>query len=256
MEFKLAAAAKKLGSDMTIMDSYWKYHERQQNWFFSPNYSLDNATKRPASFPSPEAWNKLKSKEREKKWQDGFTSKQRMTISSLAGFGYEGRGISLDNSHHFDRLRAGYLKWRSDLYSIFWSDDSVGKRWLCNVFVGDAIYLCNRTSFTSANKHYFDPRQIHAGQSFLHKRKSFKEVQVGDVVVFGTHHTEIIVELRKNQSVFGFKADDGFCAIGAGRGYANNDTHNEGDGKIKCDTSTTFKDTRELENSDNSYYYL
>ena len=250
MSFQLAEAAKKLGSDTTIMNSYWKYHEREQNWFFSPNYSLDNATKRPASFPSHEAWNKLKSKEREKKWQEGFTSKQRMTISSLAGFGYEGRGISLDNSHHFDKLRAGYMKWRSDLYSVFWSDNNAGRRWLCNVFVGDAIYLCNKTSFTSANKHYFDPRQMAAGQSFLKRRSSHKNVQVGDVIVFGSHHTEIIVELRKGH----WLADDGFCAIGAGRGYPNTDE--DGDGRVKCDTSFAFRDTRELGNSDNSYFYL
>jgi hypothetical protein len=182
MSFHLAEAAKRLGSDTVIMDSYWKYHEREQNWFFSPNWSLDNAQKRPSSFPTEGDWAQLKSKERQDKWDD-FSSKQRMTISSLAGFGYEGRGINLDNSNHFSRLREGYKKWRSDLFSVFWSDDSIGNGWLCNVFVGDAIYLYNKKSFTSANQHYFDPKQIYAGHSTLNKRRNVKDVQVGDIVV-------------------------------------------------------------------------
>ena len=209
MSYQLAEAAKRLGSDTVIMDSYWKYHEREQNWFFSPNYNLDNATRRPSSFPTTEAWAKLKSKERQDKWDD-FSSKQRMTISSLAGFGFEGRGINLDNSDHFSRLREGYNKWRSDLYSVFWSDDSIGNRWLCNVFVGDAIYLYNKKCFTSANQHYFDPKQIYAGHSILTKRRNVKDVQVGYIVVFGSHHTEIIVEVRKGH----WLADDDFCSIG------------------------------------------
>ena len=256
MSFHLAEAAKRLGSDTVIMDSYWKYHEREQNWFFSPNWHLDNATKRPASFPSEGDWAKLKSKERQDKW-DNFSSKQRMTICSLVGFGYEGRGINLDNSHHFSRLRAGYNKWRSDLYSVFWSDDNVGKRWLRNVFVGDAIYLYNKKSFTSANQHYFDPRQIYLRQSTLTKRRNVEEVQVGDIVVFGTHHVEIITELRKNQVIFaGFKSDDGFCSIGAGRGYSRTDRNNIGDGKQKCDSAFTPSEDRELGNSEHSYFYL
>jgi hypothetical protein len=172
-----------------------------------------------------------------------------MTIATLAGFGYEGRGINLDNSHHLERLRAGYQKWRSDLYSVFWSDDNIGRRWLCNVFVGDAIYLCNRTSFTSANQHYFDPKQMYAGHSTLKRRSSYKDVKVGDIVVFGSYHTEIIVEIRKGH----WLADDDFCSIGAGRGDSPND--NDGDGKLRCDSRFWFG-SRELEDKNNSYFYL
>jgi hypothetical protein len=35
MNLRLVAAAKQLGSDKGVMDSYWKYHEREQDWFFS-----------------------------------------------------------------------------------------------------------------------------------------------------------------------------------------------------------------------------
>ena len=124
MSFYLAEAAKRLGSYTVIMDSYWKYHEREQNWFFSPNWHLDNATRRPAPFPREGDWDQLNLKERKetlekrKKVWDDFSSKQRMTIATLAGFGYEGRGINLENSHHFSRLRAGYQKWRSNETSL------------------------------------------------------------------------------------------------------------------------------------------
>ncbi len=102
--------------------------------------------------------------------------------------------------------------WRSDLYSVFWSDVSNGKRWLCNVFVGDAIYLYNRKNFTSGNNHYYDPSQIYMGKSFLRKRNSYKDVQKGDIVVFGSSHVEIIIDIENN-----WIDDNGFCSIGAGR---------------------------------------
>ncbi|ENA1795619.1 hypothetical protein ABF176_002466 [Flavobacterium psychrophilum] len=252
MGLSLVRAAKQLGNDIEIMDSYWKYHEREQNWFFSPNRNLDNAENKPGSFPSKTFWDELSSKQRQKKWE-GFSLRQRMTISSLAGFGHEGRGINLDNSNHFSKLREGYNKWRSDLYSVFWSDDGLGKRWLCNVFVGDAIYLSNGKSFTSGNNHYYDPSQIWLGKSFLNKRSSYKDVKAGDVVVFGTHHVEIITEIKKY-----WIADDGFCSIGAGRGRSYEDSY--GDGKIKCDTSLSWsflgENSRELEDKNNSYFYL
>ena len=254
MSLQLAAAAKRLGSDTVIMDSYWKYYGREQNWFFSPNLNLDNAASRPYSFPTQESWEKLKPKEREAKWQR-LSSRQRMTISALAGFGYQGKGINLDNSHHFAKLREGYKKWRPDLYSVFWSDERNGNRWLCNVFVGDAIYLCNKRSFTAGNKHYFAPRQIYSGQSFLRKRSRYKDVQIGDIIVFGTYHVEIITQLKKDYWI----ADDGFCSIGAGRAIHPEAIQGDGDGKPRCDTfyeSSIISDSRELGDRRNSYYHL
>jgi hypothetical protein len=239
MNFRLITAAKKLGADTAIMDSYWKYHEREQNWFFSPNPNLDGATRKPISFPAKKDWNKL-------------SLRQRMTLNCLAGFSYEGREVNPDNGSHFSRLRAGYEQWRHDLYSVFWSDGGEGKSWLCNVFVGDAIYLYNGKSFTSGNNHYYDPRQIASGKSFLHKRSSYKEVEAGDIVVFGTHHVEIITAIRKY-----WMADDGFCSIGAGR--ASNPIEKKGDGKERCDTAYGFSlsgDTRELGDENNSYFYF
>ena len=237
MNFRLVKAARQLGADTAVMSSYWKYHTREQNWFFSPNPYLESATRRPALFPDKSSW-------------DNLSPNQRMTISALAGFDYKATGINLDNSSHLLRLRAGYEQWRPDLYSIFWSDNGIGKRWLCNVFVGDAIYRYNGKSFTSGNNHYYDPKQTSLGRSLLHKRSSYKAVEAGDIVVFGTHHMEIITEIRKH-----WLADDGFCSIGAGRG--ENPEEQGGDGKERCDlTYSRRNEVRELENPDNSYFYF
>ncbi len=244
MSLLLVAAAKRLGSDKEIMDSYWKYHEREQNWFFSPNPNLGGATEKPTSFPSADSWGKLKPGERLSKWNN-FNLKQRMTISTLAGFGHEGRGINLDNSSHSSRLREGFTSWRSDLHSVFWSDNGDSKRWLCNVFVGDAMYLYNGKNLTSGNKHYYDPDQIYKGKSSLRKRNSYKDVQVGDICVFGTHHVEIITGIQNN-----WVADDGFCSIGAGRGGSREEM-----GLMKCD-SFFASGSRELDNDDHTYFQI
>ncbi|WP_281980665.1 hypothetical protein [Tenacibaculum mesophilum] len=242
---RLAEIAKQLGTNKEIMDSYWEYHERKQNWFFSPNPNLDGATRRPM-FPSLIDWKKLKSSERKRKWNN-LSMKQRMTISTLAGFGYEGRGINLDNISHFSRLREACMsKWKINLYSVFWSDLGNGKRWLCNVFVGDAIYLYGLNNFTSSNNHYYDPEQIYMGKSSLRKRKNYKDVKVGDIVVFGKGHVEIITSIQKY-----WVADDGFCSIGAGRGRGRSYM-----GSIECDGALTLSGKRELNNSNHTYFYI
>ncbi|ELY2016606.1 hypothetical protein SL053_000479 [Flavobacterium psychrophilum] len=248
MSLSLVRAAKQLGNDIDIMDSYWKYHEREQNWFFSPNPYLDNAESKPKSFPSSNTWKELSPKEKKVKWER-LSLRQRMTLTTLAGFGYEGKGINLDNINHFSKLREGYNKWRSDLHSVFWSDDGLAKRWLCNVFVGDAIYLSGSgNSLVAHNNHYYDPSQIYMGKSSLRKRSSYKDAKAGDIVVFGTHHVEIITEIQKN-----WIADDGFCSIGAGR--TDSYKENDGDGREKCDSFFSIG-TRELNNKENSYFYL
>ena len=124
-----------------------------------------------------------------------------------------------------------------------------GKLWLCNVFVGDAIYLYDGRNFTSGNDHYYDPSQIYMGKSFLRKRKSYKDVEAGDIVVFGTSHVEIITSVQNNWIL-----DDGFCSIGAGRG-GSGESGRDNMGKVKCDGFFSGI-TRELDNSDNSYYSL
>lgn len=238
MSLLLVQAAKKLGSDIEIMDSYWAYHEREQNWFFSPNPNLDQACRKPTSFDNWNSWNRL-------------STKQKMTLSTLAGFKNDATDIK-KNKNHFSKLREAYMsKWRADLYSIFWANEGNGKLWLCNVFVGDAIYLCNRKNFTSGNNHYYDPKQIYGGQSPLRKRSDYKDIQAGDICVFGSHHVEIITRIQKNTF-----ADDGFCSIGAGRGV-----NREQVGNVKCDSDWGWGlpyvgGSRELKDKNNSYYYI
>ena len=55
-------------------------------------------------------------------------------------------------------------------------------------------------------------------QSSLKKRNSYKEVQGGDIVVFGEQHVEIITSIENH-----LIADNGFCSIGAGRGERGSD---------------------------------
>ena len=40
----LADAAKKLGQDAIVMQSYWDFQAHKFNWFFSPNKELELAT--------------------------------------------------------------------------------------------------------------------------------------------------------------------------------------------------------------------
>jgi len=58
-------------------------------------------------------------------------------------------------------------------------------------------------------------------------------------------HVEIVTHLVSN-----IIADDGFCSRGAGRGNENEM------GTEKCDQWFYLDDTRELDNSKNSFYYL
>ncbi len=225
----LAEAAKQLGSNKVIMNSYVDYEMGKQTWFFSPNPNLDGATSKPRDF-KPKKWNNL-------------SVRQKMTIATLAGFGVEGKGININNKSHSLKLVEGYNKWQDNLYSVFWSDGG-GKKWLCNVFVGDAIYLFNGTSFASGNKHYYSPNQIYYNHSPLKKRESYKDVEIGDIVLFGETHMEIITDIEHN-----WIADDGFCSIGAGR------PNKSEMGIEKCDGF--FSDnTREIDNRNHSYYYL
>ena len=237
MNLLLITAAKKLGRDPDIIDSYWKYQQREQNWFFSPNPNLDQATRKPSSLDSWNSWDRL-------------SVKQKMTLSTLAGFKNDATDV-IRNTSHLSKLKDGLSTWRDDLYSVFLANEGSGRLWLCNVFIGDAIYLYNGSDFTSGNKHYFDPCQIHSGQSFLRKRNSYKEVKAGDIVVFKyagiPKHVEIITEIQKNRF-----ADDGFCSIGAGRGQEKNDL-----GMIKCDSHKWFiEGRRELEDKGNTYFYI
>lgn len=225
----LADAAEYLGKQDLVMESYWQFQNSVYDWFFSPNPYLKSATKRPSSFKSWDDWSK-------------FGSKVKKTIGNLAGFNKNVTDVKKTDSD-LKKLKKAYKKWNSNLYSIHWASN-YGGSWMCNVFVGDAIFLYKK-SITNSEKHYYDPEQISKGRSPLKEVKS-KDVKRGTIaVLLNGHHIEIITSLKKY-----WISDDGFCSIGAGRG-----TRNE-TGSIKCDSGSTSSETREIENPNNKYFEI
>ena len=227
----LADAALKLGSDKLIMTSYWNIQTRKQSWFFSPNPKLKSATKRPSKFASWNDWDKA-------------SSNQKRTLACLAGFKQDATDV-VRKASDLSRLKTAYLKWRKDLYAVYWGNNS-SKTWTCNIFVGDAIYLAQQKSVTADNGHYYDPRQIKSGKGPFKERKTIEDVKIGDIVVMhGGSHVEIITRFKDY-----LIADKGFCSCGAGRGSESQM------GTEKCDSGTTFDEDRELEYKRNSYHYF
>ncbi|MGH1387855.1 hypothetical protein [Kordia sp.] len=225
----LADAAEYLGNQTIVMESYWNFQDDKYDWFFSPNYNLKSATKKPSKFNN---WND---------WQK-FSSKVKKTIGNLAGFNKDITNVK-KNDTDLDKLRKAYKKWSANLYSIHWASN-YGGAWMCNVFVGDAMFLYKR-SITNAGQHYYDPDQISKGKSPL-KEINAKDVKRGTIaVMLNGIHVEIITSLKTY-----YFSDKGFCSIGAGRGTKSET------GSIKCDSGTTFAGTREIENTDNKYFKL
>jgi len=225
----LADAAKKLGGDRIIMDSYWNFQTKKQGWFFSPNLKLESATAKPKKFNTWDDW-------------DVAAPNQKRTLATIAGFKEDATNIKRIDSD-LSKLKSAYSKWQNDLYSVFWGNQYTGT-WTCNIFVGDALYLAGRNIMAS-NRHYYDPRQIKSGNGFK-TRKTIDEVKIGDIVVMhGGSHVEIVTKFIDYKF-----ADKGFCSRGAGRG-------NQGElGIEKCDVNFQFDEDRELKNFKNSFHYL
>ncbi len=227
----LADAAKKLGSDKTIMDSYWNFQTKKQGWFFSPNGKLKSATSKPKKFNTWDDWK-------------GLAPNQRRTLAVIAGFKEDTTTVIMNNTD-LSKLKTAYSKWRSDLWSVFWGNDRTGI-WTCNIFVGDALFYAGKNIMAS-NRHYYDPRQIKSGNGFK-TRKTIDEVKIGDIVVMlGDRHVEIVTKIIEYK-IF----DKGFCSRGAGRPFQSDI------GTEKCDSNNIFtgNEDRELENKKNSFHYL
>jgi hypothetical protein len=140
----LADAAKKLGGDRTIMDSYWDFQKGKFSWFFSPNSNLEQATRRPSTFTTWEHWYAL-------------PKNQQRTLASIAGFKQDATDV-IKRDSDLSKLKSAYSKWRNDLYSVFWGNQYAGT-WTCNIFVGDALYLAGRNIMAS-NRHYYDQGKL------------------------------------------------------------------------------------------------
>lgn len=226
----LADAAEFLGNQNVVMKSYWDFQTSKYDWFFSPNPKLESATKKPKSFKNWKDW-------------ESFNSKIRKTIGNIAGFNKNVTDVQ-KNDTDLKKLISAYNSWKSTLYSIHWSNDNTGGSWMCNVFVGDAIYLFNNKSITNSKIHYYDPKEITSGKGPFKKVKP-QNVRRGVIVAFGTTHMEIVTSLKKF-----LIADDGFCSIGAGRSDENST------GSVRCDSTLNPFGTREIENDNNSYYLI
>lgn len=226
----LADAAEKLASNSVIMDFYSYFEKGTYGFFFSPNPNLNSATKRPSKFSNWDDW-------------DSLAPNQKRTLAVLGGFKEDATDI-IRNNTDLDKLKKAFNEWSSALYSVFWQNEKFKGVWTCNIFVGDAIYLWKKISITSENRHYYEPAGIKAGKGPF-KELSTDKVKRGAIVVFGDSHTEIITTTKTY-----LIADDGFCSIGAGRGNRSST------GTIRCDSSLTPFETREIENSNNTYYTL
>lgn len=226
----LAEAAEYLGNQNIIMESYWNFQNGIYHWFFSPNKNLNGAYNKPSEF---ETW---------KDW-DNFNSPIKKTIGNLAGYNADVTNVP-NTVEGLKKLKVAYKKWNNNLYSIHWSSN-YGGSWMCNVFVGDSIYLYLKKSITNTNKHYFDPKQIQDGQSPFKPIKAEEAKRGTIVLMLSGIHMEIITSLKDY-----WFADKGFCSIGAGRGIKSET------GTIKCDSSTSSDENRHLNNPQNNYYSL
>lgn len=223
----LASAAEALAGISLVMDYYSHFEQGTYGFFFSPNGKLESATKRPTSFSTWEDWPNL-------------AANQRKTLAVLGGFKEDTTNV-IKNDSDLKKLKAAYKKWPKELWSIWWAND-YGGTWTCNIFVGDALYLWKKKSIVKDNRHYYAPSEISKGQGPF-KKLAKDKVERGAIVLFGTHHMEIVTS-RNHNTFF----DDDFCSIGAGRGSRS------ATGIEKCDDFSS--ETREVENSDNSFYTL
>lgn len=225
----LADAAENLASNSLIMDFYSHFENGVYGFFFSPNPNLNSATKRPLKFENWDNW-------------DSLAPNQKRTLAVLGDFKEDATDI-IRNDTDLNKLIKAFNKWPSTLFTVFWQNEKFRGVWTCNIFIGDAIYLWKNKSITNKNRHYYGPSDIKANKGPFQKL-NIDKVKRGAIVVFGSTHTEIITSIT-NTSWF---ADDGFCSIGAGRGIRS------ATGTIRCDSSLTPSETREIENSNNSYY--
>lgn len=226
----LADSADKLAANSLVMDYYSHFEKGTYGFFFSPNPKLNSATKRPSKFSSWDDW-------------DLLAPNQIRTLSVLGGFKEDATDV-IRNNTDLDKLKAAYIVWPSNLYSVFWQNEKFKGVWTCNIFVGDAIYLWKKNAIINDNRHYFGPSDIKDGKGPF-KKVTTNKVSRGCIVVFGNTHTEIITSIKKYKF-----ADDGFCSIGAGRGNRSST------GTIRCDGSMNPDETREIENPNNTYYTL
>jgi hypothetical protein len=217
---EVAEKAEQLGKETLTMKSYQQFEAGAWTWFFSPNNKLDGAKGRPGKLTS---WADFRNLLR-------TGSAQARVISDLAGLN-SNRLTEKD----WKALKAAYDLWPPTRYATFWSTDS-NRAYLCNVFVGDVLFLANKPRIREGGK-YWSAEHLYKGKVPRTYQVDAKDVSRGDIASWEfnptTHHMEIITSVDR-PSWFG---DDNFCSRGAGRG--------EDQGEERCDSSWG-DETREL----------
>jgi len=219
----IAIKAKVLGEDEIMMKSYKDFYN-QKGYFLTKNSRLIGAKRKPPRFPDNE-------KGFSKKWGDPnwFVITQKKYLLFLAGF--SDQKIITDSL--YSSLKSAYDDWNSKYFVVIYGASEASK-WACNLFVGEALYLADKTQMSTGK--YYSAKQIWNAEGGF-KLVDKKDVQEGDIAAFGGHHVEIVTRVRRGQ----WFEDDEFCSRGAGRGSS-------GFGTERCDASFTnwFSGSREI----------
>ncbi|MCV6628298.1 MAG: hypothetical protein OIF50_00410 [Flavobacteriaceae bacterium] len=232
MSSLLATNALELGKNGVILDSYWKYFQKKQTWFFSINPTLVGATNRPKFFEKREHWKLL-------------NMYQRTILLDLASLSSNlAKKENLEDTF-FEDLYFVYVNlWPYNLYAIFWDVPNSPGSYLSAAFIGDTIYKQNGKNFTNTKGHYIEAKEILSEHGPLSSLKEIDLVEIGDIVCFNKEHMEVITKITKHAS-----SPHRFCSVGAGRGFSP--YSNAADGEARCDS---YIQSRELAHDGNQYF--
>lgn len=234
MSSLLATTAIELGKNGIVLDSYWKYSQKNQSWFFSTNPTILGATSRPNSFKDVNDWRRL-------------NQYQRSTLLDLADSNLDAIELDYISTELFEKLYFAYMHlWPYNLYSVFWDVPDNAGALVSSAFLGDTIFRLNAYNFTNVSGYYFDANAILNLETSLRKREKYTEVSVGDIVCFNRKQIEIITKISKHAS-----SPHRFCSVGAGRGFSP--YSNAADGVERCDS---YLHSRELAHENNQYFCL
>jgi hypothetical protein len=195
----VADKAELLGKDKVTMESYEQFQSGTRGWFFSPNPGLAGAKERPSKLASWQAFKNLLN----------VGDKRAKVIADLAGL-----PDSRLSETHWPTLKRTYDSWPADLYAIFQSSDTGGD-YLCNVFVGDVLYLAGRTRMREGGKYYSAAQLYKGGVVPRCEQVEQKHVSRGDIASWAFGHMEIVTKIIRDK---GYIWDtNAFCSRGAGR---------------------------------------
>lgn len=199
----LADAADFLAKQTDIMDSYSRFQNKKQPWFFSPNSSLSGATFRPIRFNLWSDWNQL-------------SQNQKRFLADSAHL----KDTSI-GPKDYEKLKHAYAFWPSRLYPVYWGGGDA-EAYTCSIFVGDCMYYCG---VTGNNGKYHSAKDFWMGRiDGFHLVDKDKGVKRGDVCAYKGEHVEIVTSVDSEKN---FLNDLGFCSRGAG--------HDDGEqGEERC----------------------